>query len=204
VSSVNDDPNPLPPDSGGGDSSPDPDAGKDLSYLDPLIMVDSSEPSFNQDPPGAGGGDGSGQTMAADPGPIRVDLASLRSVELNLLSGTQEAGNMYTDLRNSVMGAASDQYFWGPTPPGPLTANNPVIAHDGLGDGGQDPGADEQQQLSDMGKQFGTEIVPVMEKALGQVAGALDVLGMFISAVNTTGQSYGYTDRSTTFPAPPA
>jgi hypothetical protein len=204
VSSVNEDPNPLPTDSGGGGGSPDPDAGKDLSYLDPFIEVNNSEPSYNQDPPGAGGGDGSGQSMAADPGPIRVDLGSLRSVEQTLLSGTQEAGNMYTDLRNAVMGSASNQYFWGPTPPGPLSVNNPVIAHDGLGDGGNDPGADEQQQLSDMGKQFGSEIVPVMEKALYQVAGALEVLGTFIAAVNTTGQSYGYTDRSTTFPAPPA
>jgi hypothetical protein len=202
VSKVNEDPNPMPSDSGGGGGQ-DPDQGKDFRYLDPVVGVVGSEPSYNTAPPGAGSG-GSGPSMAADPGQMRIDLGSLRSAELNLLSGTQQAGSMYQDLRTSVMTAATADYYWGPPAPGPDSVYNPAMAHDGLGDGGYDPEAGDQQTLSDMGKEFGTIIDPLMEKALYQVAGALEVLGVFITTLNVTGQSYAQIDQATKFPEPPS
>jgi hypothetical protein len=66
------------------------------------------------------------------------------------------------------------------------------------------PSDQGQKQLSDTAQQFGTIIDPVMEKALYQVAGALETLGAFIATVNLTGQSYGQIDRASKFPEPPS
>ncbi|TKA02071.1 hypothetical protein [Actinacidiphila oryziradicis] len=206
MSAVNEDPNPLPPDSGGGGGQSDPDQGKDLRYLDPTVGVVWTEDTYNSDPFWATqSGSGGAPPPMADSGTIKVNLGSVRSVELNLLSNTQQAADQYMGLRQAVMNSTVTPYYWGPEPPtNAQTDSNPVDAHAGLGDGGNaDPYAGSQQQLSDMGQQFGSMIDPVMEKALYQVAGALEALGTFITTVNLTGQMYGQIDRACKFPETP-
>jgi hypothetical protein len=142
----------------GTSSTSDPDQGKNYQYLDPQLTATGTEQSYNTALPNTGSGSGSPQVV--DSGVINVDLGSVREVELNLLSDTQQGVQQYTALRNAVMGAVGNQYFWGPTPYSADAQRYEIledapIAYPFTGDpnGGSD--AIVQNELSKLGVQFG-------------------------------------------------
>jgi hypothetical protein len=212
VSATNNDPNPLSPNSGSSDNPPDPDAGKDLSYLVPNVQdVWHTPPSFNLDPPGSqSSSSNSGSAQVADSGPINVDLASVRTGEQFLLAAVDEGISGYNSLRGQVSAATSNPDFWSGPDPMATTPNNDyhVLESAAPSVTGMDPskGADakDQDQIYQMGQQFAAIVNPAQEKALWQIANALELVGSYLGAVNQSGQTYAQVDRAARFPEPPA
>lgn len=189
----------------GGDGQPDPDAGKDFSYLVPNLQVAwSTPPSFNQDPPGS---DGSGDKTDNVPscGPIRVNLPTLRSAEQRMLSSAQTIVGDYESLRSKVM-STKDTVF----------GQNATVKEIHGGQSGVDGnsyngvGAGVRQEdtvpspVHDAAVKFAASINPAQEKVLWQIANTVEVVGQYIAAINRAGQTYGRADRLSVFPDPPA
>ena len=179
----------------------DPNKGDDLSYLVPTEKVAwSTPPSYNKDPKSSGGKD----DKAAPPcQPVTADLSSMRTAETTMLGNARTAVSDYTALRNKVL-AVKDSVFGQQ-----LVDETDDTKMQGLtgtsGGGAGDPdGDDDPQPMKEPGKKFADSINPAQEKALWQIANALEAVGQYIAAVNTAGQSYAKTDRGARFPAPPA
>lgn len=186
-----------------GDSKKDPDKGKDLSYLVPSERIApgwSPPPSYNLDPPNSGSG--GGNSGDAPPcGPIRADLSSMRSAETTMLGSARTAIGDYHALRDKVM-SVKDTVFGQQlvdTEPDSYSAANQAA------EGGPSPyDHTEKNPMQGPGQKFADSINPAQEKALWQIANALEAVGQYIAAVNTAGQSYGKTDRGAVFPPPPS
>lgn len=182
---------------GGGDGTPDPDKGKDLSYLVPTVAIGknwSTPASFNDDPPGGSSKSDNKPTPSVDS--ITVDLGSIRSAETTMLGAARTAITDYSTLRDKVM-AVKDTVFG-------QTAVETVKSR-ANSDGVNSPYDHTQNSpVQDPAKKFAEEINPAQEKALWQMANALEIVGQYIAALNAAGQSYAKTDRASNMPPPPA
>ncbi|MCW2945857.1 MAG: hypothetical protein JWR24_2574 [Actinoallomurus sp.] len=185
---------PFDPNAPGSDQ-PNPDAGKNLSYLVPNVSVAwSTAPSFNLDPPNSGGGDGGGDVPPCSP--IQVNLSTLRGAEASMLGSARTAVGDYQSLRDKVM-SVKDTVFGQQAIAGTSGYWNAASQ-------GYVPGNDNAASpIQDPAKKFADVINPAQEKVLWQMAGALEVIGQYVAAVNRAGQSYGEADRKAKFPAPP-
>ncbi|MFI6876253.1 hypothetical protein ACIBL6_22760 [Streptomyces sp. NPDC050400] len=205
------DPHPLTGDStgdgGGGDSTPDPDAGKDLSYLMPSVTVAwDAPPSFNL-PPKSDTPEGAPSSEVVDTGPLFVDAGSVRAAEETVLGLLRASAFDYQLLRIATMALRTDDFFGPPQPKQPLAAMNANGPGNSSGaapmpDGQTDPEGTEA--VAEMGRKFGETIKPAMEKALWQMANSLTLTGQYLAVVNRAGQMYAQVDRKATFPDPPA
>ncbi|GGM21428.1 hypothetical protein GCM10010129_77140 [Streptomyces fumigatiscleroticus] len=203
------DPHPLTPDAAsGGDSTPDPDAGKDLSYLDPEVTVAwDAPPSFNLPPKQAPDGGGGGQSNeVADSGAIRMDGPSVRAAESAMLGDLRALVADYQTLRSKVLGLQVTDFG----PPPPKDTNVPKPNWGGVGNSSGAPSSPDEhdpegeQALSEFAEEFFASIKPAMEKVLWQVANSLELSGQYLALVNKAGQGYAQIDRACRFPEPPA
>lgn len=186
---------------GKGGDTPDPDKGKNLGYLVPTEKVAwSTPPSYNLDPPNSGGDQGK-DDPAPPCGPVKADLSSMRTAETSLLGYSRTAVGDYTTLRDKFM-SVKDTVF------GQTSVEHEdsdySAANYAAGGGGSPYGHDYDGAMQKPGKEFADSINPAQEKALWQIANALEAVGHYIAAVNTSGQSYGKADRASRFPVPPA
>lgn len=192
---------PFDPNAGGG-GGPNPDAGKDLSYLVPqLQVVWGTSPSFNLDPPNKNpsGGDDTSKHDAPPCGPIQVNLSTLRDAEQTMLGASRTVVGDYQALRDKVL-AVKDTVFGQQVtvPPTAGSATSTVV-----GTGVWIPPDPGPSPIQDTAKKFAAEMNPAQEKALWQIANAIEIAGQYIAAVNRSGQSYGHADRASVFPDPP-
>lgn len=192
---------PFDPNAGGG-GPPDPDTGKDLSNLVPNLQVAwSTPPSFNLDPPEEtppGGGGPPPSSSVPSVNPIRAALPSMRGVEQQMLAAAGNAVNDYEALRSQVM-ALKDTVFGQEA-----TVTTTKTGPGGYNGNGVDLGSEQDPSpIQDAARQFAAEINPIQEKALFQLANAIEVIGQYIAAVNRAGQTYGQADRKSVFPDPP-
>jgi hypothetical protein len=189
----------MDPNAQGGDQ-PDPDAGKDLTYLVPNAQVAwSTPPSFNLDPPNPNPPPSSGDPSGGDTPPcgtIQVNLPTLRSAEDSMLGAARIAVGDYQSLRDKVM-SVKDTAF----------GQQSTVTSDGwwnpASQGWMAGGQASPSPVQDPAKKFADSINPGQEKVLWQIANALEIVGQYISAVNRSGQAYGQADRNAEFPAPP-
>jgi hypothetical protein len=195
------------PNAGGG-GQPDPDAGKDLSYLVPhLQIVWSGPPTFNADPPNVGdGGDGGDGDKDVPPcGPIQVNLATVRGAEQRMLGCGQNMVFDYEFLRGQVM-ALKDTVFGQNATVTQVTGGQSGVSgnsYNGSGAGTRDEEI-VPSPIREGANKFASEINPAQEKVLWQIANTVELLGQYIAAVNRAGQTYGRADRLSTFPGPPS
>jgi hypothetical protein len=195
------------PNAGGGDGTPNPNAGADLSRLVPHVQVAwSTPPTFNQDPPDMTPPDGDGDKDKDVPacGPIQVDLGTLRTAEQSMLAASQIAVTDYEALRTKVM-SLKDTVF-GQT----ATVVQVTGGADGVsGNSYNGAGAGVRQEstvaspVQEAAKKFADNINPAQETVLWQVANTIEIVGKYIAAVNWSGQAYGHADRKSVFPEPP-
>ncbi|MET7695304.1 hypothetical protein ABZT06_46745 [Streptomyces sp. NPDC005483] len=202
------DTSPLAHNESQGDSTPDPDAGKDFGYLVPQVSVAwETPPSFNKPPKDAGGGSGGQSSDVTDSGPILMDGPSVRAAESAALGGLRTASSGYSNLRGKVSSLNAD--FFGPKEKKQPVASvntgtaNPTGTSSGtMSDGDTDPEGNEA--LHQMADQFYESIKPAMQKALWQIANSLEVSGQYLAMVNKAGQTYAQMDRACVFPDPPS
>ena len=179
----------------------DPDKGDDLSYLDPTVKVAwSTPPSYNEDPQGSGGKPD--DTTAPSCEPVKADLSSMRTAETTMLGSARTAVGDYTELRTKVL-AVKDSVFGQQLVDKTDDSKMQGLTGSTGGSAGDPDGDDDPQPMKEPGKEFADSINPAQEKALWQIANALEAVGQYIAAVNTAGQSYGKTDRGAKFPTPP-
>ena len=178
----------------------DPNKGDDLSYLDPTVKVAwSTPPSYNEDPQGSGGKPD--DTTAPPCEPVKADLSSMRTAETTMLGSARTAVGDYTELRTKVL-AVKDTIFGQQLVD--VEPDKYDAANQAAGGGPSPYDTETPNPMQKPGKEFADSINPAQEKALWQIANALEAVGQYIAAVNTAGQSYGKTDRGARFPAPPA
>jgi hypothetical protein len=197
----------YPGDMGGsGSSTPDPDSGKDLGYLVPTVTVAwNSIPSFNDPPPGASSsGSGGDSTDVPAVPPIKVDLTAMRGTEESMLSACRAATSAYENLahrtlsvKDTIFGQdhVDDGYSQADIVVGQVleTAGEPDSVTQGLRPKPADP-------IGQMGKEFAASMNPAMEKVLWMMGNSLELVGEYIAAINSTGQTYSEIDRESKFP----
>jgi hypothetical protein len=216
------DPHPLDPNASdnGGNNTPSPDNGKDLTYLDPDVSVAwDIPPSFNLDPSGSSGGGPSPDSVAAG-GPFAVNLTTLRTGEQTMLGAVRNSVNEYEQLKSKVLASSA---VFGPATIAPHNITLLTLPNGGhpnvletAGHGGpwstnpNNPDThgltDDDKEINNLanaGQQFAAEMNPMQEKALENIANLLELTGSYITAINTAGQAYAHTDRSAEFPPPP-
>lgn len=184
-----------------GDAPPDPDKGKDLWGLVPEVSVaapwngNGGIPSFNDDPPNQQTSSGDG-TPTPECWAFQMSMVSMRSGMSTIISELQSAVAAYEDLK-SFVGANKDNIF----------GQNAMVTPMVTGVEGYippDDGSDaEPSKIQPQAQEFASHINPAQERALEQMANALEVVGMFVAGVDRAGQSYGEADRKAAFPAPP-
>ena len=187
-----------------GGNPPNPDAGKDFGYLVPSLSVGwDTPPSFDDSPPNHSGG-GDAPTGLAESGPIHFDASAVRAAEQMLLEQSRNAVHDYELLREKVDAAAHSD-FWGPHAP-PQNVPTPgaqVPSGTGWSPSKTETDNKDDQILHDIGAEFAANINPLMQKALWQMSGALELLSNYIQTINGAGQTYARIDRSAKFPEPP-
>ncbi|MFF4652821.1 hypothetical protein [Streptomyces sp. NPDC001380] len=187
------DPNPIDPNAPVEEDETPPDLSippTDYSYLVPNVTVQwDALPSFNTDPPGSGGG-GVSDTMA-DSGPFRVVLGSLRTMEENMMSHIRSTISEFDALKalastgqDTIYGQNDTDWIKDPTYYATQVIETP-------------------SPIQGMARMFAHEMIPAQQRALGQIANVIELLGEYVGAVNRTGQTYGQIDRAAKFPEPP-
>jgi hypothetical protein len=177
----------------GNDAPPDPKATQDLPYPVPNLGLTYPyvAPSFNLDPPNSSG---SGNAAPAPPcAPFDVNLVALRWDVASLFGAMVGLVDDYQTLRDKVM-AAKDTVF----------GQNARVPDNVYGVEYYQPSENGQPSpIQDNAKQFAATMNPAQDKALAQMAAAMEVVGQYIAAVNRAGQAYSSADRKAEFPAPP-
>lgn len=173
------------------DTPPDPDRGKDFSYLVPTVGVAwNIPPSYNLRPPDQksdGGSPVDTQDIPSTP-PIRADLPGMRSAETAILSSARTAVEQYQRLRDHVL-SVQDTVFgqkatdWEKDPTYYATSVNEVPS-----------------PIRGVAGEFAASMNPTMEKALHFFATTLELVGEYVALINTSGQTYAQLDRDSRFP----
>jgi len=152
-------------------------------------------PSFNKDPK-----QGEGSSEYGPAGAFSVNLAEIRTQEGNMLTAAGTAVTAYQELKSKVLGSAGTVFGQESK-----AGSGVKVEWNAASQGSQERDESKQDsQFAGKAREFAASMNPAQEKALEQIANALEYVGQFIALGNKTGQGYAQADRHSVFPDPPA
>jgi hypothetical protein len=195
---------------GAGDGGSNPDRGKDLGYLVPVVEVAwAAPPSYGVDPldfmppPGEVPPP---PTAIPQTSQIRMNTGSVRSSVNQMLNASRRTVAEYNVLRERVE-ASRNTAIWGQE--ATITdyeggqSNVDGNSYNGVGAGIRRE-VTRPSPVREVAVNFAAEIGPMQEKALKAIADLLGTSGHYIASINRAGQFYCATDRRSRFPEPPS